>query len=414
MNKLYEEAKKKYEALGVNVDEALNKLANITISLHCWQGDDVNGFVNNDALSGGIQVTGDYPGKARNILELRQDLEYVLKEIPGKKKLNLHAIYLDSDEKVKQDEIEPKHFATWVSWAKKHNLGLDFNPTCFSSPMLKNGFTLSSNDDDVRAYWIRHCKQCLKIADYFGKELGSKSVLNIWIPDGYKDTPIDRLSPRKRYQDSLNQILSTPFDKDNVLVTVESKLFGIGAESYTVGSGEFALGYAVKNNIGVCLDAGHFHPTEVISDKVSSVLLFTDELLLHVSRPVRWDSDHVVTLDDELNQIAQALVRNNLIDRVHIGLDYFDATINRLAAWIIGTRNMQKALLKALLEPTELLMKKENEGDYTSRLAIIEELKTYPFGVIYDHFLEINNCSSDMKWIEDVKRYEKEILLKRN
>lgn len=411
MIELYELAKNQYEKIGVDVEKALKTLSEIKISIQCWQGDDVNGFVNDESLSGGIQVTGNYPGRARNVKELRQDLEFALKEIPGKHKVNLHAIYLDSKEVVEQDKIEPKHFASWVDWAKKLGLGLDFNPTCFSSPMLKNGFSLSSNDKEVRDYWIRHTKQCLKITEYFAKELNQKSVMNIWIPDGYKDTPIDRLTPRLRYKESLDEILSLPYSKDDVLVAIESKLFGIGAESYTTGSNEFVLGYAVKNNIGVCLDAGHFHPTEVISDKISSVLLFTNELLLHVSRPVRWDSDHVVILDDELFAIAQSLVRNNLIKRTHIGLDYFDATINRVASWIIGTRSMQKALLRALLEPNDYLKELEDKGDFTSRLAIVEELKSYPFGVIYDHFLEMNNCSTN--WLEKVKKYEQEVLLLR-
>lgn len=410
---LYELAKAKYQDLGVDVEKALQKLAKIQISLHCWQGDDVNGFASKEALSGGIQVTGNYPYRASSIEELRSDLEYALKEIPGHHKVNLHAIYLDSEKTVDMKDIEPKHFESWVNWAKKVGVGLDFNPTCFSNPMLENGFSLSSINDNVREYWIEHCKRCIKIADYFGEELKQKSVLNIWVPDGYKDIPVDRLAPRMRMKESLDEILSVPYNKDNCLITLESKVFGIGAESYTTVSNEFALGYAVSKDIGVCLDSGHFHPTEVISDKISTVLLFTDELLLHVSRPVRWDSDHVVILDDELNQIAQSLVRNNLVERTHIGLDYFDATINRLAAWIIGTRNTIKALLKALLEPTELLQKLENEGDYTSRLAIVEQLKSYPFGVIFDHYLEMNGCSSEAEWLTKLKKYEKEVLAKR-
>ena len=327
--------------------------------------------------------------------------------------MNLHAIYLDTDEKVELDKIEPKHFKGWVDWAKENHVGLDFNPTCFSHPMLKNGFTLSSYDDEVRNFWINHCKQCLKIGDYFGKELNDKCVTNIWVPDGYKDTPYDRLAPRERMNASLSEILSEGYDKQHQLVAVESKVFGIGTESYTTVSNEFALGFAVKNDVAVCLDAGHFHPTEVISDKISSVLLFTDELLLHVSRPVRWDSDHVVCFDDELNQIAQSLVRNNLIERTHIALDYFDATINRVAAWVLGTRNTLKAILKAYLEPTELLKKLENEGDFTSRLVLVEELKTYPLGVIFDHYLEVNGCSTSDEWLKKIKQYEKEVLLKR-
>lgn len=414
MNKeLYELAKKKYESIGVDVEAALEKLSKVRISLHCWQGDDVNGFFNNETLSGGIQVTGNYPGKATTVKQLKDDLTFAFKEIPGHHKLNLHAIYLDTDEKVELDKIEPKHFKGWVDWAKENHVGLDFNPTCFSHPMLKNGFTLSSYDDDVRNFWINHCKQCLKIGDYFGKELNDKCVTNIWVPDGYKDTPYDRLAPRERMNASLSEILSEGYDKQHQLVAVESKVFGIGTESYTTVSNEFALGFAVKNDVAVCLDAGHFHPTEVISDKISSVLLFTDELLLHVSRPVRWDSDHVVCFDDELNQIAQSLVRNNLIERTHIALDYFDATINRVAAWVLGTRNTLKAILKAYLEPTELLKKLENEGDFTSRLVLVEELKTYPLGVIFDHYLEVNGCSTSDEWLKKIKQYEKEVLLKR-
>lgn len=411
--KIYELAKKQYEAIGVNVDEALSKLSNIKISLHCWQGDDVSGFFNKESLSGGIQVTGNYPGKATNIEQLRQDLLFAFSEIPGHHKLNLHSIYLDSDEKVELNKIEPKHFESWVRWAKQNKIGLDFNPTCFSHPMLKNGFTLSSNDDNVRNFWIEHCQQCLKIGDYFGRELNEKCVTNIWVPDGYKDTPYDRLSPRIRMKDSLDKILSVKYDKNNQLVALESKLFGIGSESYTTVSNEFALGYAIKNNIAVCLDSGHFHPTEVISDKISSVLLFSDELLLHVSRPVRWDSDHVVCNDEELNQIAQALVRNNLIEKTHIGLDYFDATINRVAAWILGCRNTLKAILKAYLEPIDLLKKLENEGDFTSRLVILEEMKTYPLGVIFDYYLESNGCTNSQDWLKKVQQYEREVLLKR-
>lgn len=414
MNKeLYELAKKKYESIGVDVEAALEKLSKVRISLHCWQGDDVNGFFNNETLSGGIQVTGNYPGKATTVKQLKDDLSFAFKEIPGHHKLNLHAIYLDTDEKVELDKIEPKHFKGWVDWAKENHVGLDFNPTCFSHPMLKNGFTLSSYDDEVRNFWINHCKQCLKIGDYFGKELNDKCVTNIWVPDGYKDTPYDRLAPRERMNASLSEILSEGYDKQHQLVAVESKVFGIGTESYTTVSNEFALGFAVKNDVAVCLDAGHFHPTEVISDKISSVLLFTDELLLHVSRPVRWDSDHVVCFDDELNQIAQSLVRNNLIERTHIALDYFDATINRVAAWVLGTRNTLKAILKAYLEPTELLKKLENEGDFTSRLVLVEELKTYPLGVIFDHYLEVNGCSTSDEWLKKIKQYEKEVLLKR-
>lgn len=409
----YELAKKKYASIGVDTDAVLEKLQEIKISINCWQGDDINGFLSKEALTGGIQVTGNYPGKARNAKELREDLEFALHLIPGKHKVNLHSIYADTDEKVELNHLKPEHFKTWVEWAKKNGLGLDFNPTCFSHPMLKDGFTLSSVEEDVRKFWIKHCQDCLKIGEYFGKELGQKCVTNIWVPDGFKDIPYDRLAPRQRLKDSLDEVLSCDYDPQYNLVAVESKVFGIGAESYTTGSNEFVLGYATKNHIAVCLDAGHFHPTEVISDKISSVLLFTDELLLHVSRPVRWDSDHVVILDDELNQIAQALVRNDLLSRTHIGLDYFDATINRIAAWVIGTRNMIKALLKAMLEPTEKLKAIENSANYTDRLAIVEELKTFPFGDVFNYYCAKNHVPTDLKWLDEVHEYEEKVLKER-
>lgn len=407
---LYELAKKKYEKLGIDVDKVLDELKDIKISIHCWQGDDIKGFISKESLSGGIQVTGDYFGRARTPDELRADLKFAMSLIPGKHKVNLHAIYADTDENITLDKIEPRHYQKWVDWAKENGYGLDFNPTCFSNPMLKDGFSLTSPDPKVRKFWIDHCKQCLKIGNYFGQELNQKCITNIWIPDGFKDTPYSKLNPRILLKDSLDQIFEEKYDSKNELVALESKVFGIGAESYTPGSNEFYLGYAVDNHLSVCLDAGHFHPTEVISDKISSVLLFTDELLLHVSRPVRWDSDHIVVLDDELNAIAQALVRENLIDRTHIGLDYFDATVNRIAAWVIGTRNMIKALLKAKLEPVEFLNKCELSGDYTSRLAIVEELKTYPFGVIFDHYCEINGVPTGEQWLAIVKKYEEDIL----
>lgn len=407
---LYELAKKKYEKLGIDVGKVLDELKDIKISIHCWQGDDIKGFISKESLSGGIQVTGDYLGRARTPDELRADLKFAMSLIPGKHKVNLHAIYADTDENITLDKIEPRHYQKWVDWAKENGYGLDFNPTCFSNPMLKDGFSLTSPNPEVRKFWIDHCKQCLKIGNYFGQELNQKCITNIWIPDGFKDTPYSKLNPRVLLKDSLDQIFEEKYDSKNELVALESKVFGIGAESYTPGSNEFYLGYAVDNNLSVCLDAGHFHPTEVISDKISSVLLFTDELLLHVSRPVRWDSDHIVVLDDELNAIAQALVRENLIDRTHIGLDYFDATVNRIAAWVIGTRNMIKALLKAKLEPVEFLSKCELSGDYTSRLAIVEELKTYPFGVIFDHYCEINGVPTGEQWLAIVKKYEEDIL----
>ena len=410
----YQAAKAIYREMGVDTDAAIEAVKKIPISIHCWQGDDVLGFLTPDvALSGGIQTTGNYPGRARTAEELRRDMEFAMKMIPGKHRVNLHAIYADTDEKVELTDLEPRHFATWVDWAKEHGLGLDFNPTCFSHPMAASGFTISSPDKTVRDFWIKHCQASRKISEYFGKSLGTKSVMNLWFPDGYKDIPVDREAPRYRMMTALDEVLSVPVDPKYHIDALESKVFGIGAESYTVGSHEFSYGYAMSRGIAYCLDAGHFHPTEVISDKISSVLLYTKELLLHVSRPVRWDSDHVVILDDELNAIAQALVRTNLVERTHIGLDYFDASINRVAAWVIGTRNMCKALLKACLEPTDALKKIEVEGDYTSRLALVEELKTYPFGAVWDYYCEQMGVPVSYACLADVKQYEKDVLSKR-
>ncbi len=412
--KAYLLAKEQYAKIGVDTDAVLERLQNVVISMHCWQGDDVNGFLFKDIeLSGGIQTTGNYPGKANTPEELRADIEKAMSLIPGKQKLNLHAIYADTDEKVDLDCLEPKHFEKWVEWAKKMGIGLDFNPTCFSHPMADSGYTISSADKEVRDFWIRHCKASRKIAAYFGKELGQTCVTNHWFPDGSKDTPVDKEGPRKRMMTALDEVFSVEYDEKYTKDALESKVFGIGAESYTVGSNEFALGYAVSRGKMYCLDAGHFHPTEVISDKIPAVLLFTDKLLLHVSRPVRWDSDHVVVMDDELLAIAQNLVRTNLIDRTYIGLDFFDASINRIAAWVIGTRNMQKALLRAMLEPTADLMQKELEGDYTSRLALTEEYKTYPFGAVWDYFCEKNGVPVGADWLDEVKAYESEVLSKR-
>jgi L-rhamnose isomerase len=413
MNHL-EHARKMYSEIGVDVDAAIRALRKIKISLHCWQGDDVRGFLSEEALSGGIQVTGNYPGRARNPEELRSDLEFALGLIPGHHKVNLHAIYADTDEKVDLDALEPRHFQKWVEWARKLGLGLDFNPTCFSHPLVKDGFTLSSPDDEIRDFWIRHCQKSRVIGEYFGRELQQKAVVNIWIPDGYKDFPVDALKPRQRLKEALDRIFSEKLDSRYLLDAVESKLFGIGVEAYTTGSNEFYLGYAVQNHKAVCLDAGHFHPTEVISDKITSVLLFTEELLLHVSRPMRWDSDHVVILDDELQKIAQNLVRTGLLERTHIGLDYFDASINRIAAWVIGARSMQKALLRALLEPVALLLELENKGDYTARLALLEELKTLPFGAVYDEFCRQEGVPASLEWLPKVKEYEEKVLKARN
>lgn len=412
--KAYELAKESYASLGIDTDAVLEKLKTVPISMHCWQGDDVAGFLFKDvALSGGIQVTGNYPGAARTVAELRQDAEKAMSLIPGAKKFNLHAIYADTDEKVDFNEIEPRHFASWVDWAKKLGIGLDFNPTCFSHPMADTGFTISSANKEIQDFWVEHCIRSRKVAEYFGRELGIPCVTNYWFPDGYKDIPVDREGPRRRMMEGLDRVFAGDIDEKNNRNAVESKVFGIGAESYTVGSNEFCLGYAVSRNKMVCLDAGHFHPTEVISDKVSSVLLYTKELLLHVSRPVRWDSDHVVILDDELQNIAHALVRPGLLDRTHIGLDFFDASINRIAAWTIGTRNMEKALLMAMLEPTEKMLEMELAGDYTSRLAMMEELKTYPFAAVWDYYCMTNGVPVREEWLTAVKEYERDILSKR-
>lgn len=414
IEKAYELAKEQYAAIGVDTDAVLEQLQKTVISMHCWQGDDVGGFLFKDiALSGGIQTTGNYPGKANTAEELRADINKAMSLIPGRQKLNLHAIYADTAEKVDLDALELHHFESWVQWAKEQKTGLDFNPTCFSHPMADSGFTISSADKAVRDFWIRHCKQSRKIANYFGEQLGETAVTNFWFPDGYKDIPIDREAPRYRMMTALDEVFADQYDEKNTRDALESKVFGIGAESYTVGSNEFCLGYAVSRRKLYCLDAGHFHPTEVISDKIPSTLLFTDRLLLHVSRPVRWDSDHVVIMDDELLAIAQSLVRTGLIDRTYIGLDFFDASINRIAAWVIGTRNMQKALLRAMLEPTEALKKIELEGDYTARLALTEEYKTYPFGAVWDYFCFKNNVPVQANWLAEVRRYEKEVLVKR-
>ncbi|MBP5209810.1 MAG: L-rhamnose isomerase [Clostridia bacterium] len=412
--KNYEIARQIYAERGVDTDAALERLRKTPISIHCWQGDDVRGFLFRDrALSGGIQTTGHYPGAARTAAELRADLDVALSLIPSKHRLNLHAIYADTDEEPDLIDLEPRHFASWVDWAKERRIGLDFNPTCFSHPMADSGFTISSADPDVRAFWIEHCRRSRKISEYFGRELGTKSVMNLWFPDGYKDIPFDREAPRYRMMTALDEARRDPVDPACHLDALESKVFGIGAESYTVGSAEFALGYAVTRGIAYTLDAGHFHPTEVISDKIPSVLLYTKELMLHVSRPVRWDSDHVVILDDELRAIAQSLVRTGLIERTHVGLDFFDASINRIAAWVIGTRNMLKALLLAYLEPADELRRIELCGDYTSRLALTEELKVYPFAAVWDYYCERMGVPVREKWLETVRRYEKDVLLKR-
>ncbi|MCL1996784.1 MAG: L-rhamnose isomerase [Defluviitaleaceae bacterium] len=409
-NKYYEFAKEMYSKVGVNTDTALDSLGKIKISIHCWQGDDVAGFLNkSDQLTGGIQVTGNYPGAAKTADQLRADISKALSLIPGNHKLNLHSIYADTTENIDLDLMEPKHFESWLNFAKEKNLGLDFNPTFFSHPKASDGFTLSSANKDIRAFWIEHGKRSRKIAEHFGRELGQTAINNIWIPDGFKDKPVDRLSPRERLCNSLGEILKEKYE--NMEDALESKLFGIGAESYTVGSHEFYAGYAVKNNTYLCLDSGHFHPTEMVSDKLSAVSLFVKGILLHVSRPVRWDSDHVVILDDELQEIANELIYNNLLTKTAIGLDFFDASINRVAAWVVGVRSTLKALLKAMLMPHTSLRKAEQEGDYTTRLALAEEMKTYPFGIVWDYYCHINNIPKD--WLAEVKDYECRVLSKR-
>ena len=411
----YEVAKKRYSEIGVDTDAVLKKLQDVKISMHCWQGDDVHGFWNEDGeLTGGILSTGNYPGAARTPEELRQDIEKAYSLIPGKNKLNLHAIYLDTDEKVDLDEIEPRHFQKWVDWAKEHQVGLDFNPTFFSHPMMKDGFTLSSPDPKVRAFWIEHGKRSRRVAEYFGKELGETCYTNFWVPDGFKDNPVDRLTPRKRLMESLDEIFSEDIDERYNKDAVESKLFGIGAEAYTVGSHEFYMGYGLTRGKMILLDAGHFHPTETISNKLSSLALFSKGVMLHVSRPVRWDSDHVVIMDDELQEIAKEIVRNDLLDKAVIGLDFFDATINRIAAWVVGMRNTQKALLKALLEPTEDLRAIELEQDLTKRLVVTEELKDFPYADVWNYFCETNGVPVGLAWYNEVKAYEEQVLSKRN
>ncbi|HIU70699.1 MAG TPA: L-rhamnose isomerase [Candidatus Enterosoma merdigallinarum] len=413
IEKAYRLAKEAYAKIGVDTDKAIEKLDQVPISIQCWQADDIQGFVNSNALTGGIQVTGNYPGKARNFQELTQDLEKVFSLVPGKKKVNLHAIYVTRPLEGRDiDALVPEDFAGWVEFAKKNGVGLDFNPTCFSHPMFKDNFSLASPDEEVRSFWVRHAKACVRIGDYFGKALGEKCVTNIWIPDGMKDDPYSHLEARKRLTTSLDEILATDYDHSDEILAVESKFFGIGAESYTVGSSEFYLGYAAKNQIALCLDSGHFHPNEFISDKLSSALLYVPEILLHISRPVNWDSDHVVTDTDELNHIMEGLVRDGLLDRTHIGLDFFDATINRIAAYVIGIRSTQKALLKAFLEPTEYLLGKEKALDYTERLALVEELKSYPWGDVYAYYLAKNGIPNH-DWLDAVKAYEKEVLEKR-
>ena len=412
----YAIAKERYAALGVDTGAAVSALESISISLHCWQGDDVQGFGSSASkLGGGLAVTGNYPGRARTPDELRGDLDQAYSLIPGTHRLNLHAIYAETGgERVERNELLPQHFDAWVDWARENGHGLDFNPTLFTHPLAEDGFTLSSYDDGVRQFWIEHCIACREIGAFFGRELGTPCVTNIWIPDGYKDTPVDRKTPRLLLKDSLDQILAEEIDERYNLDAVESKLFGIGSESYVVGSHEFYLGYALEKGILLCLDSGHFHPTEVVSDKISSVLAFLPEILLHVSRGVRWDSDHVVVLSDEVRAIAQEIVRGDYLDRVHIGLDYFDASINRVAAWVIGTRSVLKALLMALLEPTERLREMEVSGNFTGRLALLEALKTLPFGAVWDFYCLRQEVPVGIGFMDQVRAYERRVLSQRS
>lgn len=409
----YQEAKEVYAKIGVDTEQAIEKLKNTAISVHCWQGDDVVGLDGGGAASGGIQTTGNYPGRARNFEELKQDLTKAFSLMSGKKRLNLHASYaILSGEKVDRNAYRPEHFAPWVEFAKEIGLdGIDFNPTMFSHPLVKGGLTLSSPDESVRKFWIEHCKACIRISEYFAKEMNSHCLMNIWIPDGFKDVPADRLTPRLRLKDSLDEILKEPYDKSKVVVAVESKVFGIGVESYTVGSNEFYQNYAAKNDICCLLDNGHYHPLEYVSDKIPALLAFYDKVALHVTRGVRWDSDHVVLFEDELKEIAKEIVRNDALDKVLIGLDYFDASINRISAWVTGERNMQKALLYALLTPNDTLKHLQDNGEFTELMYRQEQLKTYPFGDVWREYLRRQNL--DDNWFDEIKKYEQGVLLSR-
>ena len=409
----YSEAKKIYAEFGVDTERAIETLKNVNISVHCWQGDDVIGFDSRESLSGGIQTTGNYPGKANTPDELMADYDKAFSLMPGKKKLNLHASYaiFGGGEAVGRDKIEPKHFKRWVEFAKERGMGIDFNPTFFSHPMVKDNLTLSSPDEEVRKYWVNHGIACLKIAEYFATETGVPCVMNIWIPDGYKDIPADRLSPRARFKKSLDEILDTPYDKSKVYVTLESKVFGIGLESYTVGSAEFCLSYSDYKGITPLMDNGHYHPTEMVSDKISSLLLFNEKIALHVTRAVRWDSDHVVIFDDETKEIAKEIVRNDAIDRVFIATDYFDASINRISAWVTGVRNVQKSLLFALLQPDFKMKELQDKNDFTEIMYLSEEMKTMPLGDVWDEFLARENVPKN--YLSEVRKYESEVLSKR-
>ncbi|QAT48746.1 L-rhamnose isomerase [Caproiciproducens sp. NJN-50] len=415
MEERYQSAKRSYAEIGVDTDAAMETLKKIQISLHCWQGDDVQGFDQKRPLSGGIQATGNYPGKAETPLELMQDMDKALSLIPGRHKINLHASYaiFEEGEFADRDQLQPRHFRKWVEYAKKRNLGLDFNPTFFSHPMADSGMTLSNPDEAVRNFWIRHGQACIRISQYFAEELGQPCVMNIWIPDGLKNIPADRTSPRARFKDSLDQILSIKYDRSKVPVCLESKVFGIGLESYTVGSSEFAINYAARNSIVCLMDNGHYHPTESVSDKISSMLLFHDKIALHITRPVRWDSDHVVLFDDETREIAEEIVRNDAVGRVFLSLDFFDASINRIAAWAVGMRSLQKALLYALLSPNQLFAELQKAGQFTKLMMCQERLKTLPMGDVWNFFCRNSGVCTEDALPAEIERYEKEVLSKR-
>ncbi len=412
----YEAAKEMYGKIGVDTDAAIARLKEIPVSLHCWQGDDVTGFDHEGPLTGGIQTTGNYLGKAGTPEELMQDMEKALKLMPGRKKLNLHASYaiFEKGEAVDRDKIEPKHFAKWVEFAKERKMGIDFNPTFFSHDKVKDGLTLSSPDEETRKFWIAHGKACIRISEYFAKETGMPCVMNIWTGDGYKDIPADRMGPRMRYKDSIEQILAEPYDKKLVKPCVESKVFGIGVESYTAGSAEFTLTFAATHEGCLPLmDNGHYHPTEVVSDKIPALLCFFPEIALHITRPVRWDSDHVVLFDDETREMAKEIVRSNALERVYMALDYFDAGINRISAWVVGFRSWQKALLAALCTPHDILRKFQDENRLTELMVWQEEIKTYPLGDVWEEYCRQCGVTADKSWFGEVEKYEKEVLLKR-
>ena len=408
----YTFAKQRYAALGVDTEAVLNTLKNVTVSVHCWQGDDVVGFDAKEALSGGIQTTGNYPGKATTPEQLMADFDEVLRLTPGKKKLNLHASYaiFEDGEFADRDAIQPKHFSRWVAYAKERGLGIDFNPTFFSHSMVKEGLTLSSPDETVRKFWVGHGKRCMSIAEYFAEETGKPCVINFWIPDGYKDYPADRLSPRRRYAQSMDEILSVPYDKEKVFPCIESKVFGIGLEAYTVGSAEFCTNYVNTRHITPLMDNGHYHPTELVSDKISSMLLFNDRLALHITRPMRWDSDHVVLFDDETREMMKEIVRADALDRVFLATDYFDASINRISAWVTGLHSVQKALLYALLEP-KTLKALQDANNFTELMVRQEALKTMPFGAVWEEYLRRETVPQD--YFAEIKRYEADVLSKR-